>query len=83
MSDRGIPSSYRHMHGFGSYTFSCIDADNERFWVKFHLQTHQGIKNLTDQEVEALVQKSVRVINKIYTKQYNEATFLNGMSNYK
>lgn len=57
MSDRGIPASYRHMHGFGSHTFSFINADNERFWVKFHLETQQGIKNLTDAEAEALVGK--------------------------
>ena len=50
MSERGIPASYRHMHGFGSHTFSLINADNERFWVKFHFHTQQGIKNLTDQE---------------------------------
>src|SRR5699024_4029842 len=35
MSDRGIPVGYRHMHGFGSHTFSSVNADNERFWVKF------------------------------------------------
>lgn len=50
MSDRGIPASYRHMHGFGSHTFSFINANKERFWVKFHFRTHQGIKNLTDEE---------------------------------
>ena len=55
MSDRGIPASYRHMHGFGSHTFSFINADNERYWVKFHLRTQQGIKNLTDQEAAELV----------------------------
>lgn len=55
MSDRGIPASYRHMHGFGSHTFSLINAQNERFWVKFHFRTQQGIKNLTDAEAEALV----------------------------
>src|SRR5699024_127911 len=54
MSDRSIPASYRHMHGFGSHTFSFINADNERFWVKFHLVTQQGIKNLTDAEAEEL-----------------------------
>ena len=48
MSDRGIPATYRHMHGFGSHTFSFINAKNERYWVKFHLKTQQGIKNLTD-----------------------------------
>ena len=57
MSDRGIPYSYRHMHGFGSHTFSMINDRNERIWVKFHLRTQQGIKNLTDQEAEAIVGK--------------------------
>ncbi len=55
MSDRGIPATYRHMHGFGSHTFSFINADNERSWVKFHFQSQQGIKNLTDAEAETLV----------------------------
>ena len=57
MSDRGIPSSYRHMHGFGSHAFSMLNADNERVWVKFHLKTQQGIKNLTDAEAEAIIAK--------------------------
>ena len=57
MSDRGIPASYRHMHGFGSHTFSFINANNERFWVKFHFRTQQGIKNLTDAEAEAIIAK--------------------------
>ena len=55
MSDRGIPYSFRHMHGFGSHTFSLINAKNERVWVKFHFKTQQGIRNLTDQEAEELV----------------------------
>ncbi|MGP5700327.1 catalase [Glutamicibacter arilaitensis] len=55
MSDRGIPASYRHMHGFGSHTYSLINAEGERFWVKFHHRTQQGIKNLTDQEAAAVV----------------------------
>ena len=55
MSDRGIPYSFRHMHGFGSHTFSMISAANERVWVKFTFRTQQGIKNLTDAEAEALV----------------------------
>jgi catalase len=57
MSERGIPQSFRHMHGFGSHTFSLINAQNERIWVKFHLVTQQGIKNLTDAEAEAIVGK--------------------------
>ncbi len=57
MSDRGIPASYRHMHGFGSHTYSFWNAAGERFWVKFHFKTQQGIKNLTDAEAEALIGK--------------------------
>src|SRR6201996_1646255 len=57
MSDRGIPASYRHMHGFGSHTYSLVNADGERFWVKFHHRTRQGIENLTDAEAEALIGK--------------------------
>ena len=55
MGDRGIPASYRHMHGFGSHTYSFISANNERFWVKFHFQTQQGIRNLTDDEAAAVI----------------------------
>lgn len=57
MSDRGIPATYRHMHGFGSHTYSLINDKNERFWVKFHFKTKQGIKNLTNEEAEALIAK--------------------------
>ncbi len=57
MSDRGIPATYRHMHGFGSHTFSLINAAGERYWVKFHLKSQQGIRNLTDAESEAIIGK--------------------------
>ncbi|MEC4590084.1 MULTISPECIES: catalase [Nitrospirillum] len=57
MSERGIPRSYRHMHGFGSHTFSLINAANERHWVKFHFTCQQGIENLTDGESEAVIGK--------------------------
>ncbi|OFE16278.1 catalase [Humibacillus sp. DSM 29435] len=55
MSDRGIPASYRNMHGFGSHTYSFYNAEGERFWVKFHHRTQQGIKNLTDAESTELI----------------------------
>ncbi len=50
MTDRGTPHSYRHMHGFGSHTFSFVNAANEKYWVKFHFKTRQGIRNLTNEE---------------------------------
>jgi catalase len=55
MSDRGIPASYRHMHGFGSHTYSFLNAGNERFWVKFHFTCMQGIRNLSDDEADSLI----------------------------
>jgi catalase len=42
MSERGIPKSFRQMHGFGSHTYSFLNAANERTWVKFHFRTQQG-----------------------------------------
>lgn len=52
--DRGIPASYRHMDGFGSHTFQWVNAAGERFWVKLHFKTDQGIRCLTSTEAAAL-----------------------------
>ncbi len=49
-SDRGIPLSYRHMHGFSSHTLSFWNSKGERFWIKWHLKSDQGIRNLTGEE---------------------------------
>jgi catalase len=54
-SDRGIPQSYRHLHGFGSHTYSLINASNQRVWCKFHFKTRQGIKNYMDDEAGRLI----------------------------
>ena len=54
-SDRGLPRSYRHVHGFGSHTYSFLNAANERVWVKFHFKTMQGIECLTDAESTKLI----------------------------
>ncbi|NRO94765.1 catalase [Paraburkholderia sp. NMBU_R16] len=55
MSDRGIPKNYRQQHGFGSHTFSFINAAGERFWVKFHFKSAQGVENLTNEEAAAVI----------------------------
>ena len=57
MSDRGIPSSYRYMHGFSSHAYSFINDKDERVWVKFHFRSQQGIQNYTDQESGKVVAK--------------------------
>ena len=56
-SDRGLPQGYRFVHGFSSHTYSFINADNERFWMKLHFKTMQGIKNWTNAEAAEVVGK--------------------------
>ncbi|XP_048519328.1 catalase isoform X3 [Dendroctonus ponderosae] len=53
-SDRGIPKSYRHQHGFGSHTFSLINKDRKLTWCKFIYKTDQGIENLDPEEAEKI-----------------------------
>ncbi len=54
-SDRGIPASYRHMHGFGSHTYSLINAAGERVWCKFHFKSMQGVRNWMDDEAAEVI----------------------------
>ncbi len=58
MSDRGLPIGVRHINGYGSHTYSFINAKKERFWVKFHFKTMQGHKHWTNAEAEAIVGKT-------------------------
>jgi catalase len=55
MSDRGIPRTYRNMHGYSSHTYSWMNAAGERFWVKYHFKSVQGIENFTQGEADAMV----------------------------
>lgn len=54
-SDRGLPKTYRHMNGYGSHTYSLINAAGERVWCKFHFKTLQGIRTMTDEESTGLI----------------------------
>ena len=53
-SDRGIPKGIPYMNGYGSHTYSFINAKNERFWVKFHFKTNQGIQCIAPEEAGKL-----------------------------
>ncbi len=55
MSDRGLPQGYRFVNGYSSHTYSFINADNERFWIKFHFKTMQGIKTWTNAQASEIV----------------------------
>src|SRR6266581_6319688 len=54
MGDRGIPKTWRNMDGFSSHTYMWVNARGERFWVKYHFKTEQGIQNFTDAEAVAM-----------------------------
>src|SRR5882672_4947410 len=52
MGDRGIPKSWRHMNGYSSHTYMWVNEANERFWVKYHFKTDQGIEFLTQDDAD-------------------------------
>ena len=54
MGDRGIPKTWRNMDGFSSHTYMWVNASGERFWVKYHFKTNQGIDNLPQGEADRL-----------------------------
>lgn len=54
MSDRGTPRTLRHMNGYGSHTYSWANAAGERFWIKYHFKSVQGIENFSDAEAKAM-----------------------------
>lgn len=54
MGDRGLPKSWREMHGFGSHTYQWINAEGERFWVKYHFRSRQGDLHLDAETAEAI-----------------------------
>lgn len=54
MGDRGIPKNWRHMDGFSSHTYMWVNAQGEKYWVKYHFKTNQGIEFLTQQEADQL-----------------------------
>jgi Catalase len=54
MGDRGIPKSWRHMNGYSSHTYMWTNAAGEKFWVKYHYKTDQGIEFLTQAEADTL-----------------------------
>jgi catalase len=54
MSDRGTPRTLRNMNGYSSHTYSTVNANGERFWVKWHFKAVQGVENFTDAEAKAM-----------------------------
>jgi catalase len=55
MGDRGIPRTWRHMDGFSSHTYLWVNAAGERFWVRYHFKTDQGIEWFTQEQADQMV----------------------------
>jgi catalase len=58
MGDRGIPKSWRHMNGYTSHTYMWVNAAGEKYWVKYHFKTDQGVECLTQEEADKLAGES-------------------------
>src|SRR3546814_2009594 len=54
MGDRGLPRTWRHMNGYGSHTYMWVNAKGEKFWVKYHFHTHQGMQQFTNAEAKEM-----------------------------
>jgi len=54
MGDRGLPASWREMQGYGSHTYQWINAEGERFWVKYHFKSNQGVNSMSSEQAEQL-----------------------------
>jgi catalase len=54
MGDRGIPKNWRLMNGYGSHTYSWINANGQIWWVKYHFISDQGVAFLTQDDADRL-----------------------------
>eukprot|EP00992_Anisonema_acinus_P013049 TRINITY_DN8524_c0_g1_i1.p1 TRINITY_DN8524_c0_g1~~TRINITY_DN8524_c0_g1_i1.p1 ORF type:complete len:504 (+),score=95.68 TRINITY_DN8524_c0_g1_i1:46-1557(+) len=51
MDDVGVPTSYRHVDGWGIHTYKWINTAGKETWVRYYYKSNQGVKSfLTDQE---------------------------------
>jgi len=54
MGERGLPRTWRHMNGYGSHTYMWINAAGEKFWVKYHFHTRQGMAFFNNADAAAM-----------------------------
>lgn len=54
-ADRGIPKSYRKMHGYSVNTYAFVNTHGQFFYCKFHYLTNQGLFGAYVQKVEFFI----------------------------
>ena len=69
MGQRGLPKTWRHMNGYSSHTYSLVNAQGERFWVKWHFLSHQGVEFLTNSEAERQAGANADTIARISSRR--------------
>jgi catalase len=57
MGDRGIPRTWRNMNGYSSHTYMWVNAGGEKFWVRYHFKTDQGIEFFPQAEADDMAGK--------------------------
>ncbi len=83
MGDRGIPKSWRHMNGYSSHTYMWVNAGGERFWVKYHFKTDQGIDFLTQDDADKMAgQDSDYHVRDLHNAIANVLTYNNSVENF-
>lgn len=78
MGDRGLPTSWRNVNGYGSHTYQWINAEGERFWVKYHFHTQQGVTGMSNEEAQETLESIPITISVTSTKQSTVANIRNG-----
>ncbi|GAB2862164.1 catalase [Nocardioides pacificus] len=54
MGERGLPRTWRHMNGYGSHTYMWVNEAGEKFFVKYHFHTEQGMEFFSDEEAQEM-----------------------------
>ncbi|NYT58767.1 catalase [Alcaligenaceae bacterium] len=52
MGNRGLPKTWRHMNGYGSHTYMWVNAAGDKFWVKYHFHTRQGLQDFSNDQAK-------------------------------
>lgn len=71
----GTPRSFREMDGYGCHTFSFVNENQERFWVKFHIKSCLGAKGLTMEEAKIVAGEDPNFLSSDLIVAINEGNF--------
>jgi len=59
----GTPASFRAMNAFGCNTFSFVNKENKRVWIKFHIVAELGWKGLSVEDAKILAGENAEFLS--------------------